>query len=281
MPLLDTLLSIQWAAQYHYLPGKKAGEHRHRTWQIVRFLNDGACITHGKERHAMPCGSLALFGPDQRHSIANPTSITVRTFDIKFLATDPALFKLLQANAGVYNDQKNYIAGLLERIVWEGDRQMRFFTSMAQSLLLQAILTIARQAPPPAGIAPGEKLLVRDPMVSQLCEFIHERYAAPLESADLGQAVGCSYSNCAKRFRTILGISPVHYLSEYRLRQAKKMLRYDDLPLKQIAAKAGLGDISHFSRFFRSREGVTPSQWRDAARFASGCEVTFKNGEEL
>jgi AraC family transcriptional activator of pobA len=47
-----------------------------------------------------------------------------------------------------------------------------------------------------------------------------------------------------------------------RLLEAKRLLLFTIRPLEDIAYEVGLKDAAYFSRFFRTRTGMPPSEWR-------------------
>ena len=68
-------------------------------------------------------------------------------------------------------------------------------------------------------------------------------------------------------FKRELGISPVRAISEQRLQAAKKMLRFTDRPVKEVAYAAGFSDELYFSRAFRAYLGMSPTEFRRAAAY--------------
>jgi AraC-like DNA-binding protein len=65
------------------------------------------------------------------------------------------------------------------------------------------------------------------------------------------------------------GTTFTEYVIERRLLDAKRMLadpRFADQNIGDIALKAGFGDLPHFTRSFRRRCGMTPSDAREQAR---------------
>lgn len=61
----------------------------------------------------------------------------------------------------------------------------------------------------------------------------------------------------------------VHYkksfpqiMNEYRLEDAKRLLRQTDAPVKTIAAEVGFNSLASFNRVFKTEVGVTPSEYR-------------------
>ena len=56
------------------------------------------------------------------------------------------------------------------------------------------------------------------------------------------------------------------FLHHYRLQEAAGRLATEDLPILTIALDCGYGSIGPFNRAFRQRFGMTPTEYRAAAR---------------
>ena len=57
-------------------------------------------------------------------------------------------------------------------------------------------------------------------------------------------------------------MSPVEYMTSYRLRKAEQRLTETDEPITQIAYSCGLGSSSYFGKLFREQFGCTPVAYR-------------------
>ena len=66
----------------------------------------------------------------------------------------------------------------------------------------------------------------------------------------------------AKLVRTATGRSASEWIDGYVILEAKNMLRYSSLPVKEIASRLNFSDVPSFHRFFRSRTGLTPLEYR-------------------
>ena len=44
---------------------------------------------------------------------------------------------------------------------------------------------------------------------------------------------------------------------------AKQLLKDPSVPIVEVASRVGLDDQSYFSRFFKKKTGLTPSQYRN------------------
>lgn len=59
--------------------------------------------------------------------------------------------------------------------------------------------------------------------------------------------------------------TPLQLIQERKMLEARRLLRYTDLPVKEIAYELGYEDLQTFSRFFKAQEGVSPSEFRGPA----------------
>jgi len=58
------------------------------------------------------------------------------------------------------------------------------------------------------------------------------------------------------------GVSPQEYLTEVRMERACELLSAGDLSVQAVACSVGYKDALYFSRLFRKRKGITPSDYR-------------------
>ena len=65
-------------------------------------------------------------------------------------------------------------------------------------------------------------------------------------------------------FKTVFGQSVGGYMKEYRIKQAKKLLRQSDAPVAEIARAVGYENQSKFTAAFRSVTGILPRDYRKA-----------------
>ena len=77
---------------------------------------------------------------------------------------------------------------------------------------------------------------------------------------ELARLYGISPRQFQRVFRVQFGRSPQHWLNEERLAFAKELL-LTDRTIKDIAGELGFTYTSYFCRFFKSRTGMTMSQF--------------------
>ena len=88
----------------------------------------------------------------------------------------------------------------------------------------------------------------------------------PRDVEAIARELGVSYSWFRKMFRQYAGASPAQYLSQIRFLRAKELLDTTELTVAEIAYRLRFEPPSHFSTFFRKREGVPPQQYRRERR---------------
>jgi AraC-like DNA-binding protein len=84
--------------------------------------------------------------------------------------------------------------------------------------------------------------------------------------ASLADRVAVSRSAFAARFTSLVGESPLHYLTRLRLHVASLRLQSSDDTLRAVAAAAGYGSVAAFAKAFKRRVGMTPGAYRRAGQ---------------
>ena len=82
----------------------------------------------------------------------------------------------------------------------------------------------------------------------------------------LGRRAAMSRTAFAQRFRDVIGETPLHYLTQWRMQRAKRLLAESRLSLEKIAAQVGYESGASFSRVFRRTTGESPGAYRRATR---------------
>jgi AraC-like DNA-binding protein len=83
----------------------------------------------------------------------------------------------------------------------------------------------------------------------------------------LAQALGLAEEPLRRLINQELGFRNFnHFLHHHRLAEAAPRLAAEELPILSIALESGYASIGPFNRAFRQRFGMTPSEYRAAAR---------------
>jgi len=107
-----------------------------------------------------------------------------------------------------------------------------------------------------------------DPALGVALQRMHERPVEPWTVAALARSAGMSRSAFAARFKAVLGISPLAYLTRWRMQRAAEMLI--DGAASTIAVASAVGYVTHsaFAKAFKRYTGETPGAYRHKTRDA-------------
>jgi AraC-like DNA-binding protein len=81
----------------------------------------------------------------------------------------------------------------------------------------------------------------------------------------LARAVGLSRAAFARRFEGAAGLTPLKYLTRYRMLLAAQLLQDSETSLAEIARRVGYESEFAFSRAFKRHHGVPPGVFRRSA----------------
>jgi AraC-like DNA-binding protein len=100
--------------------------------------------------------------------------------------------------------------------------------------------------------------------IARALEYIR---AEPSTSvAQWARAVGFSPAQFRRLFGQWLGASPQEYLARQRLEEARRLLATTDTPIGLISQQLGFSNPSHFTRRFKTQNGVAPALYRISLR---------------
>ncbi|MFD6101508.1 GlxA family transcriptional regulator [Nocardia salmonicida] len=103
-----------------------------------------------------------------------------------------------------------------------------------------------------------------DSWLAPLLDWASAELHRPLTTADLAAHARVSVRTIERRFADVLGLSPLQWLLQQRVRRAQQMLESTDQPVGRIAAACGFGTPSGLRAHFARVTGVSPTVYRRA-----------------
>jgi len=103
-----------------------------------------------------------------------------------------------------------------------------------------------------------------DERIKKAVLFMESNCQRKLDLRQIAAGVGMSRSRLSALFLAHLDVSPMRVLKTIRMQQARALLQSSSLNVKEIAARVGFNDISHFVRDFSRVYGKSPATIRTA-----------------
>ena len=153
-------------------------------------------------------------------------------------------------------------AELLKKIraVFDLDEDGWGYEFALRQQLTQIWLSLFELARPAMEMRSGAK--DSDKKMKAMMRYIHAHYPENISVDQLAMEAHISKRVCFRLFRENLHMSPVEYMTSYRLRKACQRLAESDESITQIAYNCGLGSSSYFGKLFRERFGCPPAAYR-------------------
>ena len=103
--------------------------------------------------------------------------------------------------------------------------------------------------------------------VAELMALAEQNLSSGMSIADYAQTMGLNPDYLGRVFRRSVGVTFGSYLRDRRLLMAKSLLLQGGMSMKDIAGRIGFHDPLYFSRVFRKRIGVAPSEYAERSSY--------------
>ena len=100
------------------------------------------------------------------------------------------------------------------------------------------------------------------PLVHKVISYIQDNYCYDISMNDIAVEIGMNKDHLSKVFQQNKGVTPIDYLNNYRLEQAKKMLLKGGLSISDVPSLCGFNSSSYFCRVFKQSTGLSPKDYR-------------------
>ena len=209
-------------------------------------------------------GDMVIYGPDQWHMQyadigVSPGFITL-TFDLNGVDITPMLNRRFSA--------PQQLAALLKQMLREQERMEPFASDMLIAQLTQVVVLLLREAAAPSGakLQTSNAVHNENEIVRQAQQYVSAHIREKLSVPLLAKQVDVSPSYLTALFHKNLQISPGEYIRRSKLQESKQMIRENDLNFTEIAAALQYSTVHHFSRQFKEKFGITPTEYAKSVR---------------
>lgn len=104
----------------------------------------------------------------------------------------------------------------------------------------------------------------QNPVISKAKEYIQIHLSEEISLEQTAMYVKVSPYYLSKLFKDETGSTFIDYVTEKRLSKAKELLKSGDLSIKEVSFETGYSDQNYFSKIFRRKFGVTPTEYKES-----------------
>lgn len=100
-------------------------------------------------------------------------------------------------------------------------------------------------------------------VAERMKQYVSKNYMNEISMQDAARELGYSDAYFSKLFKQYFNQNFTAYLTEYRVREAKRLLMTTNTSIKEISRMVGYWDSNYFAKIFKRVEGVIPSKYRE------------------
>lgn len=124
---------------------------------------------------------------------------------------------------------------------------------LAQEMMIDYAQRVERLRGPGAG---------QDRFFRLCAQYVSQNIFAPIRAERMARELGYTRAYLCTRFKQEAGVSLTRYVQQEKAAEAKRLLRFTDQELGEIAALLGFSSQSHFQTVFKQITGETPMAYR-------------------
>ena len=209
-------------------------------------------------------GDIVIYGPNQWHMQYADIDVAPRYVTITFDLEGADLALLMNRKFAA----PQQAVQLLQQMLREQERMDRYSRDMILSQLAMLLLTLLRQTESPTNVKlqTANAIHSENEIIRQAQQFISTHIREKLSVPLVARQVDVSPSYLTALFHKNLQISPGEYIRRIKLQESKQMIRENDLNFTEIAAALQYSTVHHFSRQFKEKFGITPTEYAKSVR---------------
>lgn len=148
---------------------------------------------------------------------------------------------------------------LLRQLLTVYEEGAPYFRERANALLALYVCEIMRCNPPEAKVT-------ENPYVKEMKEIITDHISRHITVEEIASRIHLYPTYCSELFHREMGMTISEYAVQERIEAAKELLGDSSLSVRDVAEQTGFCDRFYFSRVFRQKTGLSPTEYRQAMK---------------
>lgn len=233
--------------------------HSHHFTELFYILNGKGTFVINDKTFEVQKDDFIIVNSNVSH---NETSSSEDPLHYVVMGTDELEFQISEGkNYCIYNFSTHnkllnfYIKSILAEMRAKEDN----FEYVCQNLFQNLIYQIQRRTKIQFLGSQSQKTNKECRFIDQ---YLNEHFREDISLQSLSEIVHLSKYYLAHAYKEYRGISPINYLTQIRINEAKHLLETTDFSVAKIADFTGFSSASYFSQIFHKETGMTPNQYR-------------------
>ena len=246
------------ASEKHFVGNART--HVHEFFEIEYVIGGtGTCVVDGRE-YPLEEGSVFLLSPVNTHEIKKADAKLINVmFKCAYCNEINTALPLIYSQSTTFfslsKSEREFVRTLLSEIVSVCESNEKYARMLLQCVLEKLCCLCSER---------GERKELL-PYIRKALIYITENFRCGITLESTAEHLGLSPTYFSELFSREIGASFKSYLDTLRFSHAKELLAFSSLPISEIHTLAGFDDYANFSRRFKKKYGITPSEYRQNA----------------
>lgn len=227
----------------------------------ILYIVSGKCIVfHNGKEHTLLSGGIVLYAPGEAQKYIFPSECVSLWIHFSGTAVREIL-KECSLKSGVYQlTPDTYLDELFYRLINHFNREKT--RKYSNALIIEMLYCISDKIQNPDFPKYSDSICA-------VTSYINKNYDRKFTLDELAKISGYSKSRFSYLFKQFTGYTPTEYQRNIRLNSSCDLLCSTQLSVEEVAFKCGYDDAIYFSKLFKKKYGVSPTQYKN---------VYYKNG---
>lgn len=229
-------------------------------YQIIYLVKGKGYYDFGKGTTEVPEGNVILYLPDQPQNYEYRFKDNTELYWMHFSGF--AARELL-AKCNLLGKQVHYVgmhsgfAELFKKIINEVQIKKQLFQNVASACLTELFCMMAREL---SGRMANNIVMSNDSF-KNITVYMASNYNRKIKVEELADICNLSLHRFTHKFKDIIGMTPIEYLTKIRIEEAKYLLSNSFLNISEISSIVGYDNPLYFSRVFKKVTGLSPRNY--------------------
>lgn len=265
--MLDVGVDVLWIAKCRYTYGQSIRNHAHRFFHYMYIVDggghiiiDGTCYTFCKDHiYMIPAYTDHEFSMDAQEGL--------QAIEIKFDIGNKEFLDLANQLPEKMIIHNSIIKQKLEVMIEEGQEIGKHYLHVINMNFCECLIRLFRLHAQEYDLI-ADRIMKSTPteeddlFYQPVIAFMRENIQENITLDKLAEIACLEKTYFSKKFKKKYGRSPIRFLNDMKLYQAKQLLKYSHMNITQISQKTGFQSLHYFSRFFTQKEGISPYEYR-------------------
>jgi len=233
-------------------------------WPAFEYLPGESVIVGENQTMVIDFPEADEAHPTQCLAVAIPTDTIRQTIDLlneQQPRAEESMPWHLDTTDHAHFQNTPELTGTLERLVQLSRDTGRIKDVLAgftvQEMLVRLMQTQARQL-----IFHNYQQHLTSHRFAHVVQYIKQHLTEQLTVEKLSELACMSKATFFRVFKRELGLTPVEYIIQERLAEAKRLLRHPLSTVADVCFRAGFNNTAYFQKLFKQYEGVTPGLYK-------------------